>query len=370
MVPEQRVFVSYATPDHELVNAVTDLLQLGCDLADGQIFSTARPGTIAPGTLFVEKIREALSGSEMAICILTPSYFESPFCLAELGGVWAGNLRHAPIVVPPITYADLEGVQLGRQALRVDRDLDLDTLRDEITNVFRRSVPTARWTSRRDDFLARWQTELRDAVPGRSVVPMEEHTSLQERAEDLKQQLAEEHRNAERMVAYAQRLKVDNERLRDGGAASEPPPEPLDGDETAQAIAKAIASIERAQRAMEDVPDIVRDALFRHFQAKQPLTLGGSADDWNVADAQTAVDDGWLDPEPDGSAAVWPRFAKPELEMAKAALTDVRKRAFDGDSFSTSATAGSWMRPVLRERYEIDDPKFELRPTWESLGLL
>jgi hypothetical protein len=370
MTDTSRLFVSYATPDKDLAYAITDLLQLGCDLADGQIFSTARPGTIEAGTLFVETIRDALVDSAMALCVLTPGYFESEFCLAELGGVWANDLRHVPLVVPPVTFAELDGVQLGRQGLRLDRESDLDTLRDQIAEVFGRLIPTARWSSRRDDFLARWETELKTTVSARTKVPAEELARACADAATNAEELEEAKRVNERLVNYAQRLKADNERLREGGETSVPPPEPLDGDETAQAIAEAIAAIERAQIVMEDVPVIVRDALFRHFQNKRPLTLGGEADEWSTADARAAIDDGWLDPEPDESAAVWPRFDKPELETVKAALTDVRNRVFDGDTFSTSATAGTWIRPVLKERYGVDDPKFELRPTWVALGLL
>jgi hypothetical protein len=62
----QRLFVSYATPDKELANAVNDFLQLGCNLEDDQIFSTARPGTIEAGP-------PSLVNSAMAIRLLTPT---------------------------------------------------------------------------------------------------------------------------------------------------------------------------------------------------------------------------------------------------------------------------------------------------------
>src|SRR4051812_32026846 len=104
---DARVFVSFASEDKGLADAVVSLLRLGCNLGDEQVFYTARPGTLVPGRSFTQAIRSALESSVMSIHLLTPAYYRSKFCLAELGAVWAAGGERIPFVVPPLTVADL-----------------------------------------------------------------------------------------------------------------------------------------------------------------------------------------------------------------------------------------------------------------------
>ncbi|MGN6202037.1 MAG: toll/interleukin-1 receptor domain-containing protein, partial [Solirubrobacterales bacterium] len=132
---DRRIFLSFAVPDAGLANALVNFLRLGCDLSEGQIFVTARPGALPIGIQFVDAIRETLDDAAMAVLLLTPSYYESRFCLAEAGAVWVQQKVHVPLVVPPIDYHDLEGVQLGEQALKINSSSALDQLRDLISEV-------------------------------------------------------------------------------------------------------------------------------------------------------------------------------------------------------------------------------------------
>src|SRR5689334_13296005 len=110
-------FLSFAAADKELEEAFVTLLRLGCDLDREQIFYTGRTGTILPGQFFPEAIRKSLESSELSFYLLTPAYYRSRFCLAELGASWATGGERIPILVPPVTFADLDGIQLGEQAL-------------------------------------------------------------------------------------------------------------------------------------------------------------------------------------------------------------------------------------------------------------
>jgi hypothetical protein len=133
--------VSFAAKGDALALAFIDFLRLGCDLTEQQIFCTARPGNLEPGADFTEAIREVLADAGMAIMLLSPAYYESHFCLAELGAVLVRRARRIPLLVPPVNYANLDGVQLGRQTLRINSGSDLDQMRDQIqTSSAARSV--------------------------------------------------------------------------------------------------------------------------------------------------------------------------------------------------------------------------------------
>jgi hypothetical protein len=370
MNAQPRIFVSYAAPDGTLADAVCDFLRLGCNLAEEQIFCTQRPGTIAEGTSFTEAIREALRGAAMSIHLLTPSYYESKFCIAELGAVWIDDRHHVPLLVPPIDYASLDGVQLGEQALKLNRPRDLDELRDVVREVTGVAVPTAQWNRQRDIFMNKWDTELKERVALPTAVDAGVYATLERRATSLDEELDEVREARDRLQTYSRELKAQNETLRERVAEAPPPPELDESDETSRLVADARAAIEVAQRHMEALPAIVREGMFQDYHAGQPLTVGGYGDPFGVAIAREAVEQGYLTWREDEEQVATVRFVQPEVEAAAYALSNVRELVFEGSSYESRAEAPAWVRPFLKDTFGITDPTFELRPTWEAFGFL
>lgn len=366
---EKRLFISFAVADAELAQAFADFLRLGCDLAYEQVFLTARPGQLQPGENFNEAIREALNTASIAVLLLTPSYYESRFCLAEAGAVWASNKKRIPIVVPPIEYANLDGVQLGEQALKVDRSSSLDVMRDIIREVFGKEVPTAAWNDQKGAFLNLWTTKFDGNIAKATSVPateIEEHKSAANRLRTAVADLEEER---DRLRRYTRELAAQNEQLRELVPDAPPPPN-FEDDENAQYLAEAAAAIDVAARHMSRLPAIACEAIFRHFLDGQPLTVGGQLDRFSVHVATQNVEQGYVDWFEDEAQAVTARKAQPDVDAAFSALTRVREAAFDGISMNARSEAGDWIKPFLKEKYDITDPTFELRPTWEKLGFL
>ena len=366
----KRLFVSFADRDRTLAVRFTDFLRVGCNLNEEQVFLTARPSELTPGTYFAAAIRDSIQRAVMAVLLLTPAYYESHFCLAELGAVWARDLTVVPLLVPPVEYADLDGVQIGQQAGRMNDPAFLDVLRDLVTQHLGREATTPEWNRQRTEFLNDWDSSLSAGVSKRMNVPYSEFAQLEHERNALAANLETESQEAARRREFAARLKADNDRLRAGGATDVPAPELAAGDEAGTQIAEALEAIERAQKATAELPDIVRMALFRHYSGGRPVTVGGLEDQFDASEAEFQADEGYLAWDPEGGGKLWPRFEKHEVEEAKLALDRVRTVAFDGDSFESTATANTVMKPVLRERFGIDDPQFEVLPTWRQLSFI
>jgi hypothetical protein len=128
-----KIFVSYATADHELASKFVDLLQLGIGIPRDQIFFSLYPGSIPNAEYFVQHILNELNDSEMVIAILSHAYFESEFCLAEVGAALArkehGDAEFYSLVVPPEKLSSLGGVLYARQTGYVTAPEALDELR-------------------------------------------------------------------------------------------------------------------------------------------------------------------------------------------------------------------------------------------------
>ena len=148
------LFISHAIKDRPIANALADLLhQFGLNESD--IFCSSLEGMGIPeGKKFVDFIHEQIQNPKLVIQLLSSNYFESTFCVAELGACWGMNHQTFPILVPPSDYDDMNATLLGIQAAKLDSKRDLNNLKDLITKVFGKSLSTARWEIKRDEFLA------------------------------------------------------------------------------------------------------------------------------------------------------------------------------------------------------------------------
>jgi hypothetical protein len=150
-----RVFVSHASADRELVENLVELLVAGAGLARSDIFCTSIAGMGVPnGEDFVNRILKELRSSTLVIAILSESYFDSPFCIAEVGAAQIKRktsrrvFLHA-LMVPPASFdTHLRGILYATQAGKIDVDADLDELKDRLPN-----VGTALWNKQREIFL-------------------------------------------------------------------------------------------------------------------------------------------------------------------------------------------------------------------------
>ena len=82
-----KVFISHATDDKSLADALSDLIEAGIGLTHNQVFCTSIAGQGIPaGQDFKHHIHNELANSLVVIALLTPNYYASAFCLCELGG--------------------------------------------------------------------------------------------------------------------------------------------------------------------------------------------------------------------------------------------------------------------------------------------
>ncbi|MBY0207076.1 toll/interleukin-1 receptor domain-containing protein [Paenibacillus cucumis (ex Kampfer et al. 2016)] len=102
-----KIFISHASADRELVNPLMDLLQTQFDLRRENFFNTSDQ-QLRVGGNWVEQIRNGMQEADLIMPIFTPSYFQSVFCLCELGAAWVNEENLVPLIVPPLTYRALD----------------------------------------------------------------------------------------------------------------------------------------------------------------------------------------------------------------------------------------------------------------------
>ena len=149
------IFITHATKDQRLAEALVDLLVNGIGVPAPQIFcSTVEGHTIPTGARIKEFLRDELTGGAAVIGLISRAYFESTWCVCELGATWALAKRFFPILVPPMRHGDLPQFLADDQSLLLGEDSHLDRLCDELPAVVSSATNIAKWNSKRKQLLA------------------------------------------------------------------------------------------------------------------------------------------------------------------------------------------------------------------------
>ena len=206
------VFISHAVKDKALVQEIVHLIEEGMGVPEDEIFCSSLDGYGIPsGANFVTYIKEQLLEPKVVVLVLTPAYFESKFCLSELGAAWIKSHDIFPILVPPLQYIDVKDVLLGIQVAKVDDDIKYNELHSTLTSAldFKPKSQT-KWDTKRRAFLKAIAPILKE-VTGPTVVS----------AADFKMktdQLAEAQTELDASEAEIRRLKervAETEALKD-----------------------------------------------------------------------------------------------------------------------------------------------------------
>lgn len=151
---QKKIFISHATKDKEIIEELIDLLE-SIGINSTQIFCSSFEGYGIPlGDNFLEKIKQELSSEVLVLFVLTNKFYESKVCLCEMGAAWALSKGHIPIVVPPLSYSDIQGVIPLTQGLLVDDVSKLNSLKEKLEKDFGlQPINSNSWERKRDKFI-------------------------------------------------------------------------------------------------------------------------------------------------------------------------------------------------------------------------
>lgn len=208
-------FISHATADHELVSEIVDFLEVALKVDRKKIYCTSGEGTkkIRTGTNFISDIKDNVRGTKLVIFILTPNYFKSNFCLAELGAAWAFNSNLYPIVIPPTPRELLKSTPLSEatQALTLETYDNLVDMADDFKDMGIAEYSSAKVLNTRAKRLIQW-IEENCSFEIEESVSKAEHSAVQEQLEGLKREIQSKESDIAQLTAYYEKkLKTERE---------------------------------------------------------------------------------------------------------------------------------------------------------------
>lgn len=169
-----KVFISHASADETLVRLVQEFLIGGIGLRHDEIFCTSVKGSGIPaGADFKEYMRQQLEGCDTVLALISPNYYNSPFCMAELGATWMLAKNFIPILIPPVDYKDLRGTLPGLQCLKILDDSTPDELHDRLSKLTEKPTSVAYFGARKTMYSGQLQEILKGLPVPKTITPQE-----------------------------------------------------------------------------------------------------------------------------------------------------------------------------------------------------
>ncbi|MGY6743610.1 MAG: toll/interleukin-1 receptor domain-containing protein [Cecembia sp.] len=154
--PDPRIFISHSSKDSEIGKEVIDLLRL-VGVGHGKIFFTSSPGYGIPlGEDWKKTLKSEIGSKGLVLSLITKNYFESQICLCELGAAWVLSKKHIPILVPPLTFKDVNEIIATSQGFEITDPVKWSSLKKVLEKDFGLSpLPEDKWEPQRDAILGR-----------------------------------------------------------------------------------------------------------------------------------------------------------------------------------------------------------------------
>jgi hypothetical protein len=302
------IFVSHSSHDVALVDALIQLIEGGIGIRSGQIFcSSLEDQSIPPGLDFKSFVKEKLGEANVVIAAISPQYYNSSFCMCELGATWALTKSFIPLLVPPVNYADLRGSLFGSQALAIDEDKKLDVMQAVIVALATKPETVARWNSRKAQFLKQLPSLLKGLKPV-AILSEKEANQLRTQRDEYKS----EFEKADTEVATLRRRVAELEKLKDKAAVADIKRRYTGGYEQFDEVVK------EAKALTDKLPRVVTEALYYSYLSEEFVPDRQEFGE----EAQNALEDKLLNN--DGSV-FWPNSGHPKIRRAIAALDALEK---------------------------------------------
>ena len=136
------VFISHASQDARLAEALVVFLRDALSLQRSEIRCTSVDGCRLPAGANTEnQLRCEIVDATYFLALITPTTLKSPWVLIELGARWAVERPLMPLLAKGATAKNLQGPLVSFNALRCDKEPEMQQLVHEMAETLGRAAP-------------------------------------------------------------------------------------------------------------------------------------------------------------------------------------------------------------------------------------
>lgn len=339
----RKVFISHAYKDRELVSELVSLLRLTTSLGPQDIYYTSEDASGPEnGENFMESTRANIRSAQVVVFVLSRAYFDSQICLAELGAAWAlSTSRPLLLLIPPISYSDLKGILSNLQAGAVNDPGKLSQFYDSLLKALGdHSHSHAEWDARKQTFIIEAQKYIAKQVQPRKITT-EEYDELKKNYDDATKKLSEVFEAQEKMSQQIEALK----QAKDKDQVSAVEHQFSAKDE----IQRYGELLEAVRAAMEKVPQITKEVMFRKYRREAAIV-----NDYDKDLIREECDDKYIT---NRNGMLVLNEKDPAVKTALAALADLQAFLDKASQFTTDM-----MVQILGFAPELDNRRY-----WELI---
>lgn len=171
-----KIFISHNTQDKVVADIFVDFL-IAVGISRNEIFCSSLPGNNVKENITAE-IRGSLDRSNVYICVLSSSYYQSAYCLNEAGIIWYKNVATIIIGLPEITIDNMQGfINKDYMIRHLNNADDIYAIIDDVISVLNLTQikhqvinsETAKLIRKYNDFLTIRRTESTGNIPSNTV---------------------------------------------------------------------------------------------------------------------------------------------------------------------------------------------------------
>lgn len=148
------IFISHSSKDEQICTAFVNLLEiLGVPESNILYSSSERVGIPADMDIF-DYLKSSISKKFNVYYMLSDHYYDSVYCLNEMGAAWINQNEYSLYILPNLTRG-IEGViDRNKKGYRLDNIINLNQLRAKISNDFNSNISDNKWDEEKEKFMS------------------------------------------------------------------------------------------------------------------------------------------------------------------------------------------------------------------------
>lgn len=151
----KKFFISHSSKDSNVCDAFVSLLEnLGVPESDILYTSSDRHGVPGDEEIF-EYLIHYLRNGIFIFYMLSDNYYNSPYCLNEMGAAWVVKNDYSLMLLPNLN-GRIEGVvNSNKKGYDIASKYNLNEIRDKILDIYDIEISENKWDQLRTDFLTK-----------------------------------------------------------------------------------------------------------------------------------------------------------------------------------------------------------------------
>lgn len=149
----KKLFISHSSKDKVICSAFVELLET-IGIEDEMILYTSLPRHGIPGGMDIfNYLRDHLSDGITVFFMLSDNYYNSIYCLNEMGAAWVAQNNFSTFLLPNLS-GEIEGViDRNKKAYSLQEAIDLINFKNELVNTYSLQISETKWEDAKNKFL-------------------------------------------------------------------------------------------------------------------------------------------------------------------------------------------------------------------------